>query len=292
MPPRLIVHADDFGLTEGVNAGILQAHCKGIVTSTSIMANGHAFADAVSIARQTPTLDIGIHLTLVEEQPIVDPERIPTLIGANGRFHAHARSFAVRYLLGRIDLKSVRLELQSQIAKVCDAGLSPTHLDSHQHLHMLPGVLGIVLELANEFQIPAVRVPYEERLLKNFRRTPFLRMVQALVLNRLACAARKRVDQSADRFLGFLFGGHVTQPLVMRLITDLRDDGTWELMCHPGDEEQATSPYSHWGYNWRDELSALMDPAVIQLVRQRRIELISYRELIGAINTLPRSRQV
>jgi hopanoid biosynthesis associated protein HpnK len=284
MPPRLIVHADDFGLTEGVNAGILQAHCNGIVTSTSIMANGHAFADAVRIARRTPTLDIGVHLTLVEERPVVNPKRIPTLIGANGRFHVHARSFAIRYLLGRIDLKSIRLELQGQIAKVCDAGLSPTHLDSHQHLHLLPGVLKIVLELANEFQIPAVRVAYEERLLQNFLRVPFSRTVQAIVLNRFASAARKRIDRSADRFVGFLFGGHVTQPLALRLISDLRDDETWELMCHPGDEEQATSPYAHWGYNWREELSAFMDPVVIQLVRQRQIELISYRELTGVSN--------
>src|SRR5881296_625665 len=119
---RLIVHADDFGLSERINDGIVQAHRHGIVTSTSIMANGEAFAHAVALAQSAPTLDLGIHLTLIEERPVVSPAELPSLVDAAGGLHPHAIQFCQRYFSGRINLKEVRKELEAQVEKVLATG--------------------------------------------------------------------------------------------------------------------------------------------------------------------------
>ncbi|MDZ7343958.1 MAG: ChbG/HpnK family deacetylase, partial [candidate division KSB1 bacterium] len=158
---KIIVHADDFGLTEKINDGILWAHRYGILTSTSIMANGQAFAHAVALARAAPRLDVGVHLTLIEERPLLDPHEIPTLVGAEGKFHAHAIQFTRRYIAGRINLMEVAKELEAQVEKILSAGLNPTHLDSHQHVHMLPGVSRVAVALGRKYGIPAMRVPKE-----------------------------------------------------------------------------------------------------------------------------------
>ena len=150
---QLIVHADDFGLSEKVNEGILQAHRLGILTSASVMANGAAFEHAIEMWRSLPSLDLGIHLTLVEEQPVLDPAMVPSLVNETGQFYRHATIFAKRYFMGKIRLGEVRRELAAQINKVMSRGVTISHLDSHQHVHMLPQVLRVTLELAGEFGI-------------------------------------------------------------------------------------------------------------------------------------------
>jgi predicted glycoside hydrolase/deacetylase ChbG (UPF0249 family) len=158
---RLIVHGDDFGLAAAVNEGITQAHRHGILTSTSLIACGAAFDHAVSWSRETPSLDVGVHLTLVEEEPLQPPSSIPTLVTDSGRLHRNAWTFTRRYVTGQISLREVRLELDAQIRRVTEAGITPSHLDSHQHLHALPGIMRIVVELARRHQIAAVRLPRE-----------------------------------------------------------------------------------------------------------------------------------
>src|SRR4029079_6807551 len=156
---RLIVNADDFGLSEAVNRAVIEAHEHGIVTSTSIMAGGSAFEHAAALATRTPTLDVGVHLTLTEQQPVA--ESVPSLVGADGQFAPHATDFAKRWLRGTIALADVRTELDAQIRRVRAHGVRPTHLDGHQHVHVLPGIARVVAELAREHGIRAVRVPTE-----------------------------------------------------------------------------------------------------------------------------------
>lgn len=147
---RLIVHADDFGLSERVNEGIIQAHCDGVLTSASLIASGAAFEHAVSLLRSTPGLDFGVHLTLVGENPISKRDVIPTLLGGDGCFHSHSGAFMKRYFAGAIALDEIRRELDAQIGKVIARGVTVTHLDGHQHLHMVPGIRRVVGELADD----------------------------------------------------------------------------------------------------------------------------------------------
>jgi hopanoid biosynthesis associated protein HpnK len=282
MGARLIVNADDFGLTTLVNKGILEAHRRGILTSTSIMAVGREFDHAVQLARANPGLDLGIHLTLVEEAPVLPSKEIPSLIGGKGRFLEHADRFAVRYLAGRISRSEVRRELAAQCRKVIDAGLSPTHLDSHQHVHLLPGVLEVVIELSREFGIPAIRWPHEPRLLRHLGHASPGRIVQGLMVNELARRARERLGTRTDGFLGFLYAGRLGERELLRLLGGLPSWGTWELGCHPGLPDPNT-PYPSWRYRWDDELAALTSSRVRELVERKAIRLIGFRDLSGPL---------
>jgi len=275
---KVIVHADDFGLTEGINEGILRAHLRGILTSASIVANGEAFDHAVKLARSTPTLDLGVHLTLIEEKPVVGPEVIPTLVNSDGRFHQHALEFAQRYLMGRFDLNEVRLELEAQVEKVLAAGLSPTHLDGHQHLHVLPGLLRITVEIGRKYGIPAIRLPREKADLSKILRVSPRRVLESQFLNVLCWIGRNKVDKKTDSFAGFLFGGNLKKELLLIVLRHLPPGGVCEIMCHPGLEGPG-SRYSQWGYHWLDELNALVDEEVQDFVRREGIDLVSYRAL-------------
>jgi len=277
--PYLIVHADDFGLCEKVNEGILEAHLYGILTSTSIMANGAGFNHAASICNSTPTLDVGVHLTLVEEKPILNTFAVSSLINDQGRFHSHAIEFTKRYLTARICLQQVRRELDAQIQRVINHGINVSHLDSHQHLHMLPKILAITIDLAKKYDIPAIRVP-NEMLHANFvsANKSLTRLMCALILKLLCCIGRYRDLFRTDYFVGFQFSGNMNKKNLYKVLEHIPPSGTCEIMCHPGSHDQQT-PYSHWGYNWLDELTALKDPEISALVRRKRIHLTSYGQL-------------
>jgi len=275
---RLIVHADDLGLTERVNEGILHAHLTGILTSASIMANGNAFDHAVSICHRKPTLDVGIHLTLVEEQPSLNPDMVPSLVDSAGRLHNHATTFTNKYLAGKIRLEEVWCELEAQIKKVTSRGIPVSHLDSHQHLHMLPQILNMTIRLARKYHIPAIRLPREPvrpYMLGGEGGLP--RILQLLILNIFCSLGKNRISLRPDHFAGFRFGGNLDKKNLQRLLQSLPDSGICELMCHPGLDDP-NSPYRHWGYHWQDELSALVDPEIADFLRQKGIGLVSYRQ--------------
>lgn len=276
---KLIVHADDFGLSEKVNEGILRAHTRGILTSTSLMATGAAFDHAIGIWQTTPTLDVGIHLTLVEEKPLLEAEIVPSLVDGKGRFYDHAKEFAKRYLTGRIRIQEVQRELEAQIRKVLSSGINVSHLDSHQHLHMLPKILNIVVKLAQKYGIPAIRIP-SEKLHFNmlWKSGSITRVMQSLVL-KILCKMGDCADLlGTDYFFGFLFSGNLNKENLRKVLQHLPSNGTCEIMCHPGSDDPH-SRYSHWGYHWLDELNALLDPEISDFLRYKRIKLISYRQL-------------
>jgi predicted glycoside hydrolase/deacetylase ChbG (UPF0249 family) len=162
MRHRLVVNADDLGLTVGVNDGIFDAHELGILTSASLFANAPATADAIRRARALPSLGVGAHLTLVDGAPTLPPSRVPTLIAGDGRFPSSWKPFIAACLQGRVSLTEVERELTAQIERLRDSGVDLTHLDAHKHVHAYPPVFAIVARLAVRFGIPAVRVPYEQ----------------------------------------------------------------------------------------------------------------------------------
>jgi len=279
---RLIVNADDFGLHESINQGIWQAHNRGIVTSTSLMAGGDAFDDAIRIKQDCPKLGVGVHLTLVGGRPVSAAQLIPSLVDAQGCFYSSYPHFLAQYLKGGIRLPEVERELTAQIEKVLLAGVNPTHLDSHQHLHVVPGIAGLVLALARRFSIRAIRIPAEPLLFFGGLSPSVGRLVGRTGLTLLAEALRARAVKAGiavtAHFYGMLAGGRMNAETLLSVMHQL-PDGVSEIMVHPGVRDEALAQQYPWGYHWDEELHALGAANVQTELQQQQIQLISYREL-------------
>ncbi len=233
----------------------------------------------MALAKSRPSLDVGVHLTLTEQRPLIDTAAAASLVGPDGRFPPHLVQFAARYLRGKIDLAAVREELDTQIRRVRDAGIAVSHLDGHQHVHVLPGIAAIVAELATKHGIGAVRYPAERvraymlRSLRNARR-----LAEQVVLGLVCASSPLRALRRSDAFVGFYFGGRLDEANLATVLAGLPARGTVELMCHPGgDDERATEGY--WQYSWAAERAALMSPRIRELVAARGAQLVSYRDL-------------
>src|SRR5580698_8573157 len=164
MPPRLIINADDFGLTPGINRAIVELHRAGVVTSATLMATGPAFDDAVALALANPTLGVGCHLVLIDGMPLCHAESIPTLLGGDGKtFRRSNVDFAQAALRGTIDADDIARETLAQIQRLQRAGIDVTHIDSHKHSHLLPAVASTVFHIANRCGVPSMRNPFEPR---------------------------------------------------------------------------------------------------------------------------------
>lgn len=158
---RLIVNADDFGWSRSVNRGIVECHERGIVTRASVLATGAAFEDAAALALATPTLGMGVHLSFYRGATVLEPARVPSLVGGDGRLLGSWKTIVRRLIAGTFDLGELEAELRAQIARVRAAGLEPTHLDSEKHLHEWPSVFDLVCRLADETGIRQVRLVRE-----------------------------------------------------------------------------------------------------------------------------------
>jgi hopanoid biosynthesis associated protein HpnK len=288
---RLIVNADDFGMTEGVNRAILEAHRHGIVTSTSLLTNGAAFASAVEIARSHPTLGVGVHLNLTEGSPASEPVRIPSLLTPQGSFSPGAPRLAWRLRTGRAALAEIEIEFRAQIDKVRAAGIEPTHLDGHQHVHMWPSVFVVTARLASHYGIGGVRCSRERRaplrgLLRRNGSSGSKILAQfgvGAALGLLALGARKTLRRAGVAAPDYFYGVSSTGFLdVAALEAILRDvpEGTSELMCHPGyaDADLKAAPTRLLAQR-EIELDALTRPEISNLARGLGIELITYRAL-------------
>jgi hopanoid biosynthesis associated protein HpnK len=288
---RLIVNADDFGMTEGINRAIHDAHLGGIVTSASLLANGSAFVSAAKIAQHTPSLGVGVHLNLTEGHPSCDPARVPSLVTRHGTFFSGPRRVASRVLAGRVVLREIESEFRAQIEKVLAAGIQPTHLDGHGHVHMWPSVFALTVRLAREYHLSGIRCSRERHpqaggLFRRMGRDGGKMLRQfgvgaALGLVSLGAQARlRRAGVAApDYFYGAFATGFLDAAALEAILRDL-PEGTSELMCHPGyaDAELQAAPTRLQAQ--RDvELAALTRPEIRNLVRDLGIELITYRQL-------------
>jgi hopanoid biosynthesis associated protein HpnK len=275
---QLIVNADDFGLTTGVNRGILRAFQDGIVTSASLLVTGSAFEDAVALARLNPELEVGLHLALVEERAVLGGEALPTLVDETGRLPRTSGEFFRRTFLGRITWDEVEREIAAQIARFQKTGLRLSHLNSHQHLHMFPPVFQIVRRLTRGMDNVWIRNPAGP-----WRKTAGVRMerwVQQLGLNVTCLATRvlhdPPVQQMPDGMYGFEVGGCLTRSALEQILRKI-PDGLYELICHPGEDDAETRrQYSHWGYRWAEELEALTAPKTRVVLQEQGIVLTSF----------------
>jgi hopanoid biosynthesis associated protein HpnK len=278
---RLVVNADDFGISARINEGILHAHRAGIVTATSLMAVGRAFEQAVHLARTAPALDVGVHLTLVAETALLRGNS--SLSGTDGRFPASASALACRWLTGRIRKADVRAEWSAQIERVLEHGIRVTHIDSHQHVHVLPGLYGLILDLAARYDIAFVRVPVETRRadwppsLHGMARTMASTILRVLwMIGRRTGAGPAR--QRPLHFLGFQDGGRLDQVRLRRLLDCLKPGGAYELMCHPG-FTPAEPDVQSWAYRHEVELRALTSPSIRAEIAARGIRLCNFKDL-------------
>ena len=270
----LVVNADDFGITEGVNRGIREAHDAGVVTSTSLLATGVAFDHAVALARGVDrVLGIGVHLDFVQGRPLTHPR---SLVDRTGHFQSLA-TLARRALLGRIDPHDVVMEAVAQIDRVRHAGLAITHVDSHRHAHLLPGVWGAVVEAAASNGIGVVRVPVE-------RHSDDANLVAKLKMLALRAAARvaagvRPVPRHADNFVGLsLQGRHHFGSLLLKALDSL-PRGTTELMVHPGHADAALSALDSYRTPREAELRALLSAPVRERLRRGDIRLTHFGAL-------------
>ena len=255
MTRQLIVNADDFGFTRDVNAGIVYCHTNGILSATTLMANGDAFEDAVRLARETPTLDVGCHLVLIQGSSLVTGSALPE------NWSALLRALAA----GKLDVEA---ELRAQIQRIIAAGIRPTHLDTHKHSHVLPAVFRAVLRLAGEFRVPFVRLPFDTGWLP-------VRPLNVLYRRKL----RQSGLRATDHFTGFLLTDTLTSETLSEALGRL-PSGSVEFMCHPGylGEELRRAPSRLKEARVR-QLEALTSPAIRTLLADLRIKLTNYREL-------------
>lgn len=270
----LVVTADDVGLHPGMTLGALRAHEQGIVTACSVVANGRALDDAVERLRDRPQLDVGAHLTFVGgERPLSPPEQVRSLLGPDGAFLPGFRAFAARYFLGRIDAAELEAELRRQIERLLAAGLELVHLNSHQHLHVLPRVFEIVLELGEDYHIPWVRIPRDPKVSLSPR------SLEIGILNRIGRQARRRAKgiKTASRTVGILDAGHLTPGRLARILNDV--EGVTELVCHPGVGDGELAGVYDWGYGWDEETAALCDAGVKEGLRVGGIAVMGFSGL-------------
>ncbi len=259
---RLIVNADDFGFTHDVNAGIVECHKNGILTATTLMANGEAFEDAVRLARENPSLDIGVHVVLVGGPG--QPESVAGLMG--------------QLAGGRVDLSG---EMRRQVETILAAGLSPTHLDTHKHTHLAPPVLKALVGISKEFGIPWIRKPADFTMPQNA--APFIKKA----VNAGVRFAARRFDgvlsragrRFTDHFTGFEMTGHMGTRELIELIGHL-PDGLTELMCHPGflGPELRKAP-TRLKESRERELRALTSPETRNAILETGVQLRTYRDL-------------
>ncbi len=275
MPQLLIVNADDYGLTEGISRGILHAHREGIVTSTSAIALGPAYPKVASWLADEDELGIGVHLAAVgEDPPLLSAREIPSLVGKHGHLCETYGAFIGRAVTGRINPEELRLEFTAQLESVRELGVRITHLDAHQHLQLWPSVCSVVIDLATEYEIPAVRVP-------RFRaRNPV-----ALGVTVLGARLARKAKRAGLRFpldaVGIECAGRLDEQLLPTVLDRLARHGheAVELTVHPGEGDDVDRNRYQWGFRWEDELAALVGPVAKQAVASAGFRLATYADL-------------
>ena len=269
---QLIVNADDFGFTRDVNAGIVEAHRYGILTATTLMANGNAFEDAVALARENPSLDVGCHLVLVQGRSVSDPSRaLPSTV-----------MDLVRALM-KHELPLYE-EAVAQVQKLIDAGIRPSHIDTHKHTHLLPPVLNAVARVAREFEIPWVRRPFDFGIDAGTRATKRL-VALGMRIMRPGFAGALSELRTTDHFAGFQITGTLDKGSLAATLGRL-PEGLTEFMCHPGKlGPELRSASTRLKESREIELAALVSPETRQVIEQRGIELTNYRQLTGSVQS-------
>jgi hopanoid biosynthesis associated protein HpnK len=291
---RLIINADDFGLTSGINRAIVEAHQHGVVTSATLMATGRAFDEAVKMARTAPQLSIGCHVVLVDGEPLLPAPQVPTLLAAAGQerhFRNSIGEVAAAALRGRIDPAQVEAEATAQMRKLQTAGLALSHFDTHKHAHMFPAILRPLLRAARACGVRALRNPFapmkplafahllrRPRLWKRYSEVTALRRL----LDNFRSAAQEEQMLTSDGTFGIVATGALDEQLFEAIVGSV-PEGTWEFVCHPGyNDSELNSVRTRLRQSRAQELRVLTSEAARQALQRHGVELISWKQLLAA----------
>lgn len=281
---RLIVSADDFGLSPGVNMGIITAHRDGILTDTSLMVNGAAFAEAVELARATPTLSVGLHLVLVQGRATAAAHALPQLVDRAGMFGSNPLGAGLRYFFTPGIRAQIEREVRAQLEKYLSTGLPLSHVDGHLNIHMHPTVLAILLRLASRYDIRAMRLPREGLgiSLRLDSRARLRKLIEAATFRNLARYAQPRLAAQGIRYPDQMFGlhqsGHVTERYLLGVLQAL-PSGVTEIYCHAAVVDAEARRWRPPDYESAAELAALTSSRVRAALDAAGIKRISYRDL-------------
>jgi len=283
---RLIINADDFGLTRGINRAIAEAHQHGVVTSATLMAAGSAFEDAVALARTLPQLSVGCHVDLIHFAPVMPSRQLPTLT-SGATFRPGFARFARAALSNRLSSEQMTAEASAQMAKLQSAGLTLSHFDTHKHTHLFPQVLRALLQAAKARGIRAIRNPFEPdslvRLSQLSLRPKMLARYGAVrAFQSMAGKFRRIVETegfaTTDGTVGIVLTGYLDERRLRSLIRRI-PEGTWELVTHPGYDDATLRPLSTLTASRETELALLTTDSTRDLLRECGVEMISYRDL-------------
>ena len=269
---RLIVNADDFGLSQSVNEAVIRAHREGILTTASLMVNEPEFDGAVKLAKENPQLGVGLHLTLLKGHSALPPAKIPGLVNARGEFSYRPVATGFRYFFKRSLRDQLRAEIYAQFEKFHATGLPLDHVNGHLHLHLHPTVFRILMEDVAQLRIRYLRLTRDclTRSRRMARGRWLYRMSHALIYEWLSGLARKPLHQHgikhAEITFGLLQNGQVNEEYILKLLPEL-PPGDSELYSHPSLDE------------FKAEFDALVSPRVNELVREQRIKLARYQDL-------------
>ena len=279
---HLIVAADDFGLTKSVNEGIVRSHEEGIVTSINLLPCGEAYDDALKLAKDIGLCEIGAHLALTETKSITDSSKIATLVDREGNFYRGHTQFFLKFLTGAINLEQVYIEWRAQLDKACASGIKITNLSSHEHIHMQPLLLDIIIKLAKEYNIPAIRYPHADR---SYGRASLKTLCKTFILSHFAPAVGRALKSSGmvspDHFLGFLDSGNITENILLGILNTI-EDGTTELVCHPGFLGPEILEKYTFHKGCETELFALTSRHVKKRADEKHVGLLSYAEFLAS----------
>ena len=277
---KIIANADDFGRHKLINAAVEKGVAEGCLRSATLMPGGAAFSDAVKIAKTYPQLGVGIHFTLVNGTPVLPPDQIPSLVTESGLFYDDYKLFVKRFLQGKINHQEVRQELTAQLAKMTATGLQLSHVDSHQHMHTLPGIIDIVLDLAQSANIHCIRIPKATLFVKTEAKEGLGQLIGRTGLYTLArlaqFKAKKRGFHVPEHFSGIVAGDAVTKECMEKIIATL-PQGCTEIMLHPGTNNTILQADCLWQHDFEAELAAITSPAILQLLQKKNVEITNFR---------------
>jgi hopanoid biosynthesis associated protein HpnK len=277
---RLIITADDFGLSESINEGIERAHREGVLTSASLMVAAPATADAIRRAKSLPNLRVGLHLVVIEGPAVLPPLQIPDLVDAEGQFASNALRLGASYGFSRTARRQLADEIRAQFEAYAATGLALDHADAHKHMHLHPEVGKLMLHIGRDFGLSAVRVPSEPPAAMARCSTPATLGARALYA--WSALLRRRARRVGMTVAGAVFGvawsGHMTAPRLKRLIANL-PDGVSEIYCHPAARRDAATDALMPDYEHEAELAALIDPDLRTMLQRFGIVLGGYGDL-------------
>jgi predicted glycoside hydrolase/deacetylase ChbG (UPF0249 family) len=276
MPSRLIINADDFGLTPGIDRSIAELHKAGVLTSATLMATGPAFEDAVAISHSLPSLGIGCHIVFTDGIPASPPETIPSLLGPDGKsFRSSLLDFVRDLLRGRVREADIEREAEAQIAKLQQASVAITHVDTHKHTHLFPAVTRPLLRVLERNNIAAIRNPFEPAFTQRLAHADLKRRLQIHLLSRLRPAFERQPQLrdsrvvTTDGTVGVSATGNLNASTLNEILKTMPETGTFELVCHPG-------------YNDRD-----LERVTTRLRQHREVEMQALLSGIPAILSQP-----